>query len=78
MSHTTTRRRATNVTLPEDLLDEAKMFGINVSQASERGLADAVCAARAARWQQENAEALKQHDEWIAKNGLPLARYRMF
>ncbi len=30
------------------------------------------------RWQEENAEAIKQWNEWVEKNGLPLARYRQF
>ena len=30
------------------------------------------------KWQQENAEAIRQWREWVEKNGLPLARYRQF
>jgi hypothetical protein len=30
------------------------------------------------RWQEENAEAIKSINEWVEKNGLPLAKYRMF
>ena len=32
-------RRPTNVTLPDNLLREARALGINLSQACERGLA---------------------------------------
>lgn len=29
-------------------------------------------------WLEENAEAIKSWNEWIEKNGLPLARHRPF
>jgi post-segregation antitoxin (ccd killing protein) len=28
------------------------------------------------KWLEENAEAIKSLNEWVAKNGLPLAKYR--
>lgn len=30
------------------------------------------------KWQEENAEAIKSMNEWVEKNGLPLAKYRQF
>lgn len=30
------------------------------------------------RWQEENAEAIASINEWVEKNGLPLAKYRMW
>ena len=30
------------------------------------------------KWQEENAEAIKSMNEWVEKNGLPLAKYRAF
>lgn len=30
------------------------------------------------KWQEENAEAIKEWREWVEKNGLPLAKYRLF
>lgn len=32
----------------------------------------------AKRWREENADAIKAWNEWVEKNGLPLAKYRMF
>lgn len=71
-------KKATNVSLAEGLLTEAKDLGINISQAAEAGLAKAVSEARAARWQEENAEAIAYYNDYIEKNGLPLDAYRMF
>ena len=41
-------RRATNVTLPTDLLDQARGLGLNVSQACEGGLKAEIARHRAA------------------------------
>jgi antitoxin CcdA len=30
------------------------------------------------RWLEENQKALQQWNEWVEKNGLPLARFRQF
>jgi len=72
------RRRATNVSLDPVHLEAARELGINVSQACERGLVETIAAERAARWKQENAEAIESSNAWVEANGLPLARYRLF
>jgi len=66
-------RKATNVTLPEPLLREAKELGIALSQACERGLAATVAEARAQRWLEQNRAAIEAWNEYVAQNGLPLA-----
>ena len=74
----TIRRRATNVTLPESLLAEARAAGINVSQACERGVAAAVADARRQRWLHENQDAIAGWNAHVAEHGLPLARFKQF
>ena len=71
-------RRATNVTLPEALLREAREMNINLSQACERGLAAEVAAVRRRRWTEENRDAMNAWNEHVAEHGLPLAAYRQF
>lgn len=71
-------RKATNVTLPEPLLNEARELGIGLSQACERGLAAAVAEARAQRWLRDNRDALAAWNEYVEKHGLPLAEFRQF
>ena len=71
-------KRATNVSLAEPLLAEAKELRINVSQAAEAGVAQAVAAKRAEQWVQENMEAFECSNAYVEKYGLPLAKYRMF
>lgn len=71
-------RRATNVSLDRAHLEEARELGINVSQACERGLVETIREARAARWLEENREAIGSSNAWVRKHGLPLAKYRRF
>ena len=71
-------RRATNVTLPADLLATAKSLGIQVSQAAEAGLRQAVAQRQAQRWLDENQAALESSNDWVQTQGLPLAKHRNF
>ncbi|ANY85416.1 hypothetical protein BB934_45185 (plasmid) [Microvirga ossetica] len=71
-------RRPTNVTLSLDLVNEAKELQVNVSQACESGLAQAVADARRARWLEENEEAFREHREMIEREGLILDEFRQF
>lgn len=71
-------KRATNVSLRADLIDEAKKLGINISEACERGLREQVSKTRAEQWIEENREAIEYWNTYVEKHGLPLARYRQF
>ena len=73
-----TSRRATNVTINPELVTEAKELGINLSQAFEHGLRLALSEARAARWLEENHEAVESSNAYVEANGLPLAHLRLF
>jgi antitoxin CcdA len=71
-------RRATNVTLPVDLLTQARELGLNVSQACERGLKAEIAKSLAARWVAENRDALASSNDYVERNGLPLSEFRQF
>ncbi len=73
-----TPKRPTNVSLSADLVDEARQLGINVSEACQTGLAAEVKKAREAAWKEENRAAIESWNDYIRKNGLPLAKYRQF
>lgn len=75
---TATLRKPTNVSLDTGLVGEAKRLGINVSRACEHGLAAQVADERARRWRAENAEAIAASNDFVEKNGLPLAGLRRF
>ena len=71
-------RRPTNVTLPVELVAEAKALNINVSQACESGLARSVTEARRARWLEDNKNAIEAYNDMIERDGLPLDEFRQF
>jgi antitoxin CcdA len=75
---TTSDRRATNVSLPAVLVEEAKALGINLSRACESGVRAALAAERARRWKIENAGAIAAYNRWVEENGLPLDEFRQF
>ena len=68
----------TNVSLDASLVAEAKNLGVSISQASNRGLEEAVKKARAERWLEENKAAFDSYNEWVEANGLPLEKFRLF
>lgn len=70
--------RATNITVSEPLLREARELGLNVSQAAEEGIARALAERRTQLWLQENAAAIQSSNEFVEMHGLPLAKHRLF
>ena len=71
-------RRATNVTLPADLLDQARALGLNVSHACETGLKAEIAKHGAAQWLAENRDALMSSNDYVERHGLPLVEFRQF
>lgn len=71
-------KKPTNLSLDQALLKEARSFGVNLSQAAEVGVKQALAAAKSAHWKQENAKALQSSNAWVEQNGLPLEPYRKF
>ena len=71
-------KRATNISLSADLIEEAKRLNVNISQACERGLEDQVAKTRAEQWREENREAIAYWNDYVEKHGLPLGGYRPF
>ena len=71
-------RKATNLSIDESMLDDAKAMNINISRAAERGIAEEIRKERERIWKIENAEAFRASNEYVEKHGLPLAKFRQF
>jgi len=69
-------KRATNISLPADLVDDANRLGINVSQSFEEGLRREVSKTQGGQWKRDKLGAIESSNEYVRKHGLPLARYR--
>ena len=72
------QRKATNLSIDQNLVAEAKALDLNVSRLAEEGIAAAVREEKNRRWKEENREAMEAWNEWVRENGLPLAKYRLF
>jgi antitoxin CcdA len=68
----------TNVSLSAQLLAEALALDVNISRATEQGLARAIAERRAALWLEETRSALESSNVYVEQHGLPLAQYRGF
>jgi antitoxin CcdA len=71
-------KKATNISLPVDLVEDAKRLGINLSQACETGLSAEVRLAMGEEWKRENREAIESWNKWVDENGMPYDEYRHF
>lgn len=67
-------RKATEIPLDDSLIAEARALGLDVSDAAETGLSDAIRAEKERLWRIENAEAIQAANDYVAKHGLPLAK----
>jgi len=73
-----TPKKATNITLSADVLNEAKALGINISQACDRFLRELVTREQERRWQADNAEFIAAYNAGVERDGLPLDEWRAF
>ncbi len=71
-------KRATNLSLNAKVLDAARDLGMNLSATVDALLAEEVRKRYWARWNEDNKEAVAHYNARIAREGLPLARYRTF
>lgn len=71
-------KKATNLSLNSRVLEMARELGMNVSQTVDTLLAQEVQRVYWERWKEENRDAMDAYNERIAREGLPLAKYRTF
>lgn len=71
-------RKPTNLSIDNDLLNEAKALSINLSRAAEDGVKAAVREAKESRWKSANADAIESSNSYVDKLGLPLEKLRPF
>lgn len=72
------QRKPINISLDVALLSEAKALGINISNAAELGLRQAVAKHRLELWNQENTAAIDASNSYVDQKGIPLASHRKF
>ena len=72
------RREPANVTLPEQLVTEARELRIDVSESCENGLLAIVTETKREKWIRENLQAMQSWNDYVEEHGLPLASYQQF
>lgn len=75
---TATPKKATNISLSLDVYNEAKLLGINISQACERFLREEVRAEKERRWAQDHAQFIAAYNRTVETEGLALEQWRSF
>jgi antitoxin CcdA len=71
-------KKATNLSLNSKVLEMARELGMNVSQTVDGLLAAEVKRRYWEKWNEDNKEAIAAYNARIAREGLPLAKYRTF
>ena len=71
-------KRPINLSLTSKTVDMAKELGINLSQTVDAWLGEEVKRRYWAQWKDDNRVAIEEYNERIAKEGLPLEKYRTF
>lgn len=76
MSERQVKKRAVNLFVDADLLEEARRLRINISDTLERRLRAIVKAELEKRWLEENSAAIESINGFIEKHGLLASRLR--
>jgi antitoxin CcdA len=62
-------KKATNVSINSDLLQQARRLGINLSATFESALREKVRAEQREQWQRENTDAIRTYNQFVEENG---------
>jgi antitoxin CcdA len=76
MNERPAKKRAVNLFVDADLLDEARRLRVNISETLERRLRMIVRAEHEKRWLAENREAIASINSFIDRHGLLASRLR--
>lgn len=71
-------KKATNLSIRADLVEEARALGINLSRTLEAALAIEVKKTKEKQWLEENRAAIEAYNREIAEHGLFSDRFRTF
>ncbi len=71
-------KKATNLSIRADLVEEARALGINLSRTLEIALAAEVKKHREDEWREQNREAIAAYGRLIEREGLLSDSYRTF
>ncbi len=71
-------KKATNLSINKELLEEARSLNINLSATLEQALMEKVREEKRKQWLQNNREAMDACNALSEENGLFADKYRVF
>jgi antitoxin CcdA len=71
-------KKAVNLSIDGMLLEEARAENIKLSAVAEKALKAELVGIRIERWKRENAEAIRESNEELQRNGLWSDGLRLF
>lgn len=71
-------KKAVNVSLDETVLAKARAGGMNLSALLERSVLAEAKAQEIAQWRRKNADAIREANEELERNGLWNEPYRLW
>ncbi len=71
-------KKATNVSIRSDLLEDARALKINLSQEFEKHLGELVRRHRAEQWKKDNREAIEAYTRFFEENGVWSDGYKVW
>lgn len=74
----TVTKKAANLSVRADLLEEARAYKINLSQTLENALQVELKKEKERRWLEENRAAIDAYNRYVEKHGLFSDRFRTF
>ena len=77
-AHKNLKRQAVNVSLPAELVQNARRLSVNISAVTEAALTKTLQDAELEAWALANKKGFEALDELLERKGLPLKRLRLF
>jgi len=71
-------KKAIKLSLNSKVVEMARELGMNISQTVDGLLAEEVKQCNWEKWAKDNKAAMEVYNARIAREGLPLAKYRTF
>lgn len=71
-------KKATNLSIRADLLEDARKLEINLSREFEKHLESVIRQRHAEQWKRDNREAIEAYNRHIERDGLWSDEFRTF
>jgi antitoxin CcdA len=75
---TNAQKTATNLSVRADLVREARVYGVNLSEVLEQGLTEVLRERRRDAWLKQNERAIDRYNARVAKQGVFSDGWRRF